>query len=72
MSFLDKEASLDRLRSDMERIRGDLEESHQQEKDAAQEKVGEGKRRDAVSFQSDAVCVNHVTSLSVACTDGWM
>ncbi|TNN43314.1 Centrosomal protein [Liparis tanakae] len=39
MWFLDKEASLDRLRSDMERIRGDLEESHQQEKDAAQEKT---------------------------------
>lgn len=39
--FLDKEAALDRLRSDMERIRGDLEKSHQQEKDAAQEKVGE-------------------------------
>ncbi|XP_056263387.1 centrosomal protein of 112 kDa isoform X2 [Pseudoliparis swirei] len=39
MSFLDKEASLDRLRSDMERIRGDLEESHQQEKKAAQEKT---------------------------------
>ncbi|XP_068434263.1 centrosomal protein of 112 kDa isoform X2 [Clinocottus analis] len=38
MSFLDKDASLDRLRSDMERIRADLEESHQQEKDAAQEK----------------------------------
>lgn len=40
-AFLDKEASLDRLRSDMERIRSDLERSHQQEKDAAQEKVGE-------------------------------
>uniref|UniRef100_A0A8C2ZYZ9 Centrosomal protein 112 n=1 Tax=Cyclopterus lumpus TaxID=8103 RepID=A0A8C2ZYZ9_CYCLU len=39
MSFLDKETSLDRLRSDMERIRGDLEESHRQEKDAAQEKT---------------------------------
>ncbi|XP_054463381.1 centrosomal protein of 112 kDa isoform X2 [Anoplopoma fimbria] len=38
-AFLDKEASLDRLRSDMERIRGDLEESHQREKDAAQEKL---------------------------------
>ncbi|KAI4822415.1 hypothetical protein KUCAC02_007966 [Chaenocephalus aceratus] len=37
--FLDREASLDRLRSDMERIRGDHEESHQQEKDAAQEKA---------------------------------
>ncbi|XP_070779456.1 centrosomal protein of 112 kDa [Enoplosus armatus] len=37
--FLDKEASLDRLRSDMERIRRDLERSHQQEKDAAQEKT---------------------------------
>lgn len=46
-AFLDKEASLDRLRSDMERIRSDLEGSHQQEKDAAQEKVGDrvgGKR----------------------------
>ncbi|XP_037647681.1 centrosomal protein of 112 kDa [Sebastes umbrosus] len=38
-AFLDKEASLDRLRSDMERIRGDLEGSHQQEKEAAQEKT---------------------------------
>lgn len=39
-AFLDKEASLDRLRSDMERIRSDLESSHQQERDAAQERVG--------------------------------
>eukprot|EP00064_Thunnus_orientalis_P011134 superscaffoldBa00001579_g11164 len=38
-AFLDKEASLDRLRSDMERIRSDLERSHQQERDAAQEKA---------------------------------
>ncbi|KAM7386838.1 hypothetical protein PAMA_009460 [Pampus argenteus] len=38
-TFLDKEASLDRLRSDMERIRSDLETSHQQERDAAQEKT---------------------------------
>ncbi|XP_039680999.1 centrosomal protein of 112 kDa isoform X2 [Perca fluviatilis] len=38
-AFLDKEASLERLRSDMERIRGDLERSHQREKDAAQEKT---------------------------------
>ncbi|XP_041812859.1 centrosomal protein of 112 kDa isoform X2 [Chelmon rostratus] len=38
-AFVDKEASLDRLRSDMERIRSDLERSHQQEKDAAQEKT---------------------------------
>ncbi|XP_049924584.1 centrosomal protein of 112 kDa isoform X3 [Epinephelus moara] len=38
-AFMDKEASLDRLRSDMERIRSDLEESHQQEKDAAQDKT---------------------------------
>ncbi|KAM6966882.1 centrosomal protein of 112 kDa isoform 2-T2 [Tautogolabrus adspersus] len=38
-AFLDKEASLDRLRSDMERIRSDLERSHQQERDAAQEKT---------------------------------
>ncbi|XP_060882474.1 centrosomal protein of 112 kDa isoform X5 [Labrus mixtus] len=37
--FLDKEASLDRLRSDMERIRSDLERTHQQERDAAQEKT---------------------------------
>ena len=41
-AFLDREASLERLRSDMQRIRSDLERSHQQEKDAAQEKVGEG------------------------------
>ncbi|KAM6913720.1 centrosomal protein of 112 kDa [Lycodopsis pacificus] len=39
VAFLDREASVDRLRSDMERIRGDLEESHQQEKDVAQEKT---------------------------------
>ncbi|XP_051244814.1 centrosomal protein of 112 kDa isoform X3 [Dicentrarchus labrax] len=38
-AFLDKEVSLDRLRSDMERIRSDLERSHQQEKDTAQEKT---------------------------------
>ncbi|XP_028456384.1 centrosomal protein of 112 kDa isoform X2 [Perca flavescens] len=38
-AFLDKEASLERLRSDMERIRGDLEGSHQREKEAAQEKT---------------------------------
>uniref|UniRef100_A0A3P8SYN9 Centrosomal protein 112 n=1 Tax=Amphiprion percula TaxID=161767 RepID=A0A3P8SYN9_AMPPE len=38
-AILDKEASLDRLRSDMERIHSNLERSHQQEKDAAQEKV---------------------------------
>ncbi|XP_032392577.1 centrosomal protein of 112 kDa isoform X6 [Etheostoma spectabile] len=38
-AFLDKEASLERLRSDMEHIRGDLERSYQQEKDAAQEKT---------------------------------
>ncbi|KAM3597869.1 uncharacterized protein V6R79_010471 [Siganus canaliculatus] len=37
-AFLEKQASLDRLRSDMERIRSDLEKSHQQEKDAAQQK----------------------------------
>lgn len=36
---LDKQASLDRLRSDMERIRSDLERNHQQEKEAAHEKV---------------------------------
>ncbi|XP_031727954.1 centrosomal protein of 112 kDa-like isoform X2 [Anarrhichthys ocellatus] len=39
VAFLDREASVDRLRSDMERIRGDLEESHQQEKATAQEKT---------------------------------
>uniref|UniRef100_A0A665UKL1 Centrosomal protein 112 n=1 Tax=Echeneis naucrates TaxID=173247 RepID=A0A665UKL1_ECHNA len=38
-AFLDKEASLDRLRSDMERIRSDLERNHQQEKDTVQEKT---------------------------------
>ncbi|KAK5856328.1 hypothetical protein PBY51_007935 [Eleginops maclovinus] len=38
-AFLDREGSLDRLRSDMERIRSDLEENHQQDKDAAQEKA---------------------------------
>uniref|UniRef100_A0A673CDR4 Centrosomal protein 112 n=1 Tax=Sphaeramia orbicularis TaxID=375764 RepID=A0A673CDR4_9TELE len=38
-AFLDKEASLDRLCSDMERIRSDLEGSYQQERDAAQEKT---------------------------------
>uniref|UniRef100_A0A3P8SWU2 Centrosomal protein 112 n=1 Tax=Amphiprion percula TaxID=161767 RepID=A0A3P8SWU2_AMPPE len=38
-AILDKEASLDRLRSDMERIHSNLERSHQQEKDAAQEKT---------------------------------
>nr|XP_046270515.1 centrosomal protein of 112 kDa isoform X2 [Scatophagus argus] len=37
--FLDKEASLDRLHADMDRIRSDLQRSHQQEKDAAQEKT---------------------------------
>lgn len=40
--FLDKEAALDRLRSNMDQIRSDLERSHQQEKDSAQEKVGKG------------------------------
>ncbi|XP_067332394.1 centrosomal protein of 112 kDa isoform X2 [Channa argus] len=37
--FLDKEAALDRLRSNMNEIRCDLERSHQKEKDAAQEKT---------------------------------
>lgn len=32
-ALLDKEASQDRLRSDMERLRQDLESSHQQEKE---------------------------------------
>ncbi|XP_029913789.1 centrosomal protein of 112 kDa isoform X2 [Myripristis murdjan] len=36
---LDQEASLARLRTEMERIRGDLERSHQLEKEAAQEKL---------------------------------
>uniref|UniRef100_A0A667YY54 Centrosomal protein 112 n=1 Tax=Myripristis murdjan TaxID=586833 RepID=A0A667YY54_9TELE len=36
---LDQEASLARLRTEMERIRGDLERSHQLEKEAAQEKT---------------------------------
>uniref|UniRef100_A0A7N6AN79 DUF4485 domain-containing protein n=1 Tax=Anabas testudineus TaxID=64144 RepID=A0A7N6AN79_ANATE len=39
---LDKDTALERLRSNMEKIRSDLERSHQQEKDSAQEKVGEG------------------------------
>lgn len=39
-AFLDKEAALNRLRSDMERIRSDLERSHRQERDATEEKVG--------------------------------
>ncbi|XP_068193878.1 centrosomal protein of 112 kDa isoform X2 [Antennarius striatus] len=38
-AFQDKEASLDRLRSDMECIRSNLERNHQQERDAAQEKT---------------------------------
>ncbi|XP_030590745.1 centrosomal protein of 112 kDa isoform X1 [Archocentrus centrarchus] len=38
-AILDKQASLDRLRSDMEQIRSDLERNHQQEKDAAHEKT---------------------------------
>lgn len=42
--LLDKEASLDQLRSGMERIRRDLERSHQQEKEAAQQMVGRAKR----------------------------
>lgn len=36
----DKEESVSRLRSDMESSRRDLERSHQQQKAAAQEKVG--------------------------------
>uniref|UniRef100_A0AAQ5ZWX7 DUF4485 domain-containing protein n=1 Tax=Amphiprion ocellaris TaxID=80972 RepID=A0AAQ5ZWX7_AMPOC len=44
-AILDKEASLDRLRSDMERIHSNLERSHQQEKDAAQEKVNTTSKR---------------------------
>uniref|UniRef100_A0A3P9MIT1 Centrosomal protein 112 n=1 Tax=Oryzias latipes TaxID=8090 RepID=A0A3P9MIT1_ORYLA len=38
-AVLDKETSLDQLRSDMERIRSDLERSHQQEKNATFEKT---------------------------------
>ncbi|XP_071329827.1 centrosomal protein of 112 kDa [Trachinotus anak] len=38
-AFLDKEASLAGLRSEMERIRSNLERSHQQEKDTALEKT---------------------------------
>uniref|UniRef100_A0A3Q4AYE8 DUF4485 domain-containing protein n=1 Tax=Mola mola TaxID=94237 RepID=A0A3Q4AYE8_MOLML len=38
-AFLDKRASLDRLRSDMERIRHDLERRHLQEKEAEQERA---------------------------------
>ncbi|KAM6905325.1 centrosomal protein of 112 kDa [Xenentodon cancila] len=38
-AILDKDASLEQLRSDMERIRSDLEKSHQQEKDASREKT---------------------------------
>ncbi|XP_061830357.1 centrosomal protein of 112 kDa isoform X1 [Nerophis lumbriciformis] len=38
-AHLDKEASLKRLCSDMEGVRSDLERSHQQEKEAAEEKV---------------------------------
>lgn len=38
-SILDKEVSLDRLRSDMERIIHDLKRNHQQEADATHEKV---------------------------------
>ncbi|KAK2833497.1 hypothetical protein Q5P01_017386 [Channa striata] len=37
--FLDKEAAMGRLRSNMEQIRSDLERSYQKEKDAAQEKT---------------------------------
>ncbi|XP_037834668.1 centrosomal protein of 112 kDa isoform X6 [Kryptolebias marmoratus] len=38
-AVLDKEASLDRLRSDMERIISDLKRNHQQKTDAAHEKA---------------------------------
>ncbi|XP_070704230.1 centrosomal protein of 112 kDa [Pempheris klunzingeri] len=38
-AIMDKEASLDRLRSDMEHIRCDLERSHQQDREAAQDKA---------------------------------
>ena len=58
-AFLDREASLDRLRSDMERIRSDLEESHQQEKDAAQEKVGEGFMKHITSLSSVDKCISN-------------
>lgn len=41
--FLDKEATLDQLRSDMECLRRDLEKTHQQEKEAAHQMVGRAK-----------------------------
>uniref|UniRef100_A0A3Q3WM44 DUF4485 domain-containing protein n=1 Tax=Mola mola TaxID=94237 RepID=A0A3Q3WM44_MOLML len=62
-AFLDKRASLDRLRSDMERIRHDLERRHLQEKEAEQERVSRGKRKDTVRFQRDSVYVNSITLL---------
>lgn len=49
-AFLDNEASLTRLRSEMERVHGELERSHQREKDAAQEKVRRGKKLDLLSY----------------------
>lgn len=49
-AFMDKEASLTRLRSEMERIRGELERSHQRERDASQEKVRMGKKLDLLSY----------------------
>lgn len=50
-AFLDKEAYQDQLRSDMERARRDLERSHEQEKEAALEKVGDWERWNMVGFQ---------------------
>lgn len=50
-AFLDKEAYQDQLRSDMDRARRDLERSHEQEKEAALEKVGDCERRNMVGFQ---------------------
>lgn len=38
---LDKQASLEKLRTDMARIQSNLVRSHQQEKDTTHEKVGE-------------------------------
>ena len=54
-AFLDKQASLDRLRSDTERIRHDLERRHLQEKEAEQERVSRGKKNDTIKFQKGSV-----------------
>lgn len=56
-AFLDKEASLEQLRSDMEKMYSDLQKSHQQEKDATCEKVSTGHHR--------SMCVSNTTKLNV-------